>query len=488
MNEASLKRNMLLNAGKVILTLVFYLISFSHISNVLGVENLGKYSFSYSIIEYFLLFANLGVVDYAVREGARIRDDREKFESFASEIFSLNLVTTLISYLALLICVILVSKFHLYWPLISILAIRIIFQTLGVEWVFTIYEDYVYLNIRAVLFQFISFILLMTLVENENDLLIYTSIMAFSTIGRDICNLFFLRKHCRLSLTLNINWRKHLKPILTIFAFTLTTSLYVNSDMTILGFLCSDYETGIYSVAVNVYTVLKGLLSSIIVVSVPRFAALLGKKDKEGYNELARDVEHTLMLLVMPTATGVLVLRKEIISLISSSDYYRAAAPLGILAIAVILAMGAWFWTAAILVPAKQEKVVFKAALASALVNIVLNFILIPYYQEVAAAFTTVIAEGLSFLICYLGGRNLVKIKGSRKSLLQILTGCIGISIFIKLLSLSSLSNSKLVVLAVIGSVIIYGLIEIFLKNDAMMSLVNLIKGRLNFQKKEEQL
>ena len=66
--------------------------------------------------------------------------------------------------------------------------------------------------------------------------------------------------------------RKHLKPILILFASTLATSIYVSSDITLLGIFCGDYATGLYSVSTKLYSIVNNLLSAGILVAIPRFS------------------------------------------------------------------------------------------------------------------------------------------------------------------------------------------------------------------------
>ena len=59
------------------------MISFPYVSRVLHVENIGIYNFCQSVISYFSLAAGLDISTYAIREGARYRDNKEKMSAFA---------------------------------------------------------------------------------------------------------------------------------------------------------------------------------------------------------------------------------------------------------------------------------------------------------------------------------------------------------------------------------------------------------------------
>ena len=84
MNESNLKLkiNMLLNAIKGVMGIVFPLITFPYVSRVLGTENLGRFSFSSAIVNYFSLLAGLGIATYAIREGSKVRQDEKKVKEF----------------------------------------------------------------------------------------------------------------------------------------------------------------------------------------------------------------------------------------------------------------------------------------------------------------------------------------------------------------------------------------------------------------------
>ena len=139
MESKSLGRNIILNGFRNILNLLFPLVTFPYISRVLGVEEIGKYNFAQSAISYFLLIAGLGISSYAVREGAKYRNRKETFNIFASEILLCNVMSTIIAYIALFVCLYNIKKFKTYSCLMILFSIQIIFTTIGVEWVYSIY-------------------------------------------------------------------------------------------------------------------------------------------------------------------------------------------------------------------------------------------------------------------------------------------------------------------------------------------------------------
>ena len=125
MKNRSLGLNAFLNGLKSILNLLFPLITFPYVSRVLGVKGVGIYNYSNSIVSYFLLIAALGISTYAIREGAKYRDNKEQINKFASEVFTINIWSTLVSYVLLLACLVIFTNLHDYISCILIFSIQI---------------------------------------------------------------------------------------------------------------------------------------------------------------------------------------------------------------------------------------------------------------------------------------------------------------------------------------------------------------------------
>lgn len=471
MKQKSLKLNMVLNAVKGILGVLFPLISFPYVSRVLGVDNLGSYNFAVSIISYFSLFSGLGIPTYAIREGARLRNDTEKLKRFSDEMFTINMVATLISYMLLFICVLSIPKLANYKSLLIILSLQIVFKTIGIEWIYSIYEDYLYITIMSILFQIVSIALMFGFVRNPHDINAYAAITVVSAVGSNVLYYLHARKYCKIGFARMVNWKKHMKPILVLFAMTVTVTIYVSSDTTILGFLCSDHEVGIYSVSVKVYTIVKNIVASVVLVSIPRMSALLGMEKKNEFINVGSDIYGTLLTIMLPAMVGIIILREEIVQIISGNEYLEAVPSLAILSVAMVLCLGAYFWGQAVLVPAKKDGIVLVATIISAFVNILLNFLLIPLWKENAAALTTLISEGIAFLICRHEGTKILKLKDITQISLKTLCGCGAIIAYSIMLFCIKTHTVLYVFLMLLGSVSIFVIIEVILKNECILSL-----------------
>lgn len=478
MSKKKLAKNAILNLIKTISSLIFPLITFPYISRILGVENLGAYNFSTSVISYFTLIAGLGITTYAIREGARYREDNKKLSEFSSEVFTINAIATFLAYILMFVCILLFDELRKYVSVILVLSVSIMFTTLGCEWVYNIYEDFKYITIRSIVFQVISLILLFIFVRDANDLMTYSIITVIASSGANVVNIIARKKYLKIGLIFNKNLKKHLIPIFILFANSIAMTIYINSDMTILGIISGDYYTGLYSVSTKVYTVIKSLLGAIIVVSIPHLVSLISKKELIQYKTTSKGILNVLLSFCVPTMIGIFCISKYIILLLSGEDYVAATSSLKILSFALLFSIISWYYTSCVLIPFRQEKIVLMATTCSAIANVVLNIILVPKFNINATAFTTMLAELISALVCYIYGRKYTQYRPPLNIIMSILIGSIGIYVCCYIVSQLFSSVLLVITFSIVLSALIYMLVLILFKNPTISTFNKLIKQK----------
>ena len=77
----STNKNFLYNVIYQVFIFIIPLITTPYVSRVLGVNNVGIYSYTYSIVYYFMLAAMLGINNYGAREIAKATNNKEKLSS-----------------------------------------------------------------------------------------------------------------------------------------------------------------------------------------------------------------------------------------------------------------------------------------------------------------------------------------------------------------------------------------------------------------------
>ena len=411
--KKSLKVNTILNSIKTIMGMIFPLITFPYVSRILMPEGIGKVNFATSIISYFGLLASLGISAYGVREGAKVRDSKKELSKFAKEVLFVNLVSTAIAYLLLGLAIFLIPKFQPYKSLLLICGVSIIFTTLGMEWIYSAIEDFTYITIRYIIFQIFSIIFLFIFVRKPEDIVKYAAITVFASVGSNIMNFIHVKEFISFK---NIKIRfsdikKHLKPVMLLFCMAVTSSIYTILDTSMLGFLTTDYEVGIYTSATKVNRLVLNLVVSIGTVILPRLSYYFGKKDKDKFYSLAYKAIDLLMLVAIPASIGLSVMAKNVILLLSGKEFLDAVSVMRIINPLIIVVSISNFIGVQLFMPLGKEKWTLISDIIGACINIIFNFIFITKFGAAGAAIASLFAELAVTTIQIILARRYISVK-----------------------------------------------------------------------------
>jgi len=480
MMQKSIKKNSIYNMLKMGSSILFPLITFPYISRVLLTENVGKINFGLSVVSYFSLIASLGITTYAIRECSGVRDNKEKLSDMSSQIFSINIITTIIAYLALMITLICYKKLENYRILIIIQSFSILAATLGADWLNSAMEDFKFITIRTVVFQVVSLVLMFIFVHKPEDYIKYAIISLISSAGASVTNIWYRRRYCKIRFILRIKWNQHMMPIFYLFVMTLAQTIFNSVDSTMLGLMHGDYEVGIYSAAHKMSNVISQLVASLLWVIMPRMSYYFAEKKYEEINRLLRKILGFNMLLGLPCAVGCFAIAKDIILVTSGFAFIEAVPVLQILMIGYIFSLfGGNFLGNAILLPSKQEKYYMIVCCITAVINVIGNYFLIPVFGVKAAAGTTAVCSLFILILLLFRVDKHVKVKGIGSLVFSPLSGCAGIIVVCMMCKL--IDNLWIrFALSLAGSVSIYLLIQVLLKNELVGEMIEAVKIKIS--------
>ena len=172
-NQVSLKKNFVLNAILTASSLLFPLISFQYVSRILLPVGTGKVDFATSIIVYFNIIAQLGMPLYGVRAIAKVRDDKQELSKVTQELFIINIVMTIISYIALIILSAVVTRLHEERTLLFVMSSAILLSAIGMEWLYKGLENYSFITLWSVIFKIIALVGMFLLIHTKEDYIMY---------------------------------------------------------------------------------------------------------------------------------------------------------------------------------------------------------------------------------------------------------------------------------------------------------------------------
>lgn len=480
MERKSLAQNAVYYGIKTIVSILFPLVTYKYASYILGAENLGRVEFAKAFVSYFLLIANLGIHAFAIRNGAGLRDDREKLEEFAGRVFGINLISAGVSILLFLLFVRSGFDIKIDVSLGFIFLAQIPLNLIGVDWIYNIIEDFKYITYRSLICQVVALVFMFTLVRTKEQFLFYAVTLVIASHGACVFSWVRARKIIRIRAKINQSCLPLLKPILLLFANSVATSIYVSLDVSMLGFMRSDVDVGIYSAAVKVYTAIKSVISTTLLVALPRMSYYSQNGSSETFNETESKIIDFMILLVPACMIGVIMQSGNLIFLVSGSGFEDAGLALVILAVALLFSAIGMICGTTILFPDKKEKIVLTSTVAGATVNFLLNLFLIPWLGIYGAAITTLISELLVSLIQLLGARYRIRqVKLDVKH--TIIPAVIGVGLIVGInlaLRMTTAEYKVNLILSVIMSVAAYTATAMIFHNGIAMKAISMIKKR----------
>lgn len=481
----SIKTNTVFNIVKSCSTILFPLITFPYISRILQPENVGKVNFAQSFVNYFFLIATLGITTHAIRECAAVKENKEQLSNVASQLFSISFITTVFSYVILFITLIFFKSLESYRTLIIIESMMIIFTTLGADWLNSAMEDFKYITLRTSTFQLISLICIFLFVKTKDDYLNYAIISVLSSSGASITNIIYRRRYCKVKLTLNIDWKKHISPIFFLFVMMLSQTIFNNADTTMLGFMKGNYEVGLYSTAYKVTRIIAQIVQSLSYVVIPRLSVYFYNQDFVSANKLLRKILMFNITVGFPCVIGVEMLAKDIVYLVGGIGFEGAIGVIRVLILSFFFSLiGGSFIGNAILIPMKKEKYYMIVCIITAIVNVIMNFILVPMLGAIGASISTAFSGFLIMILLMMKIDKRINIGELKGIFIGPIFGCINI---ILICYICSFINKFMVRIAVtiILSAVVYIAILYVLKNTFIFECIEPIKNKImNWRRK----
>ena len=395
----SVKYNFIMNAILTVAGIIFPLITFPYISRVLLVEGSGKVAFATSVVTYFTMFASLGIPTYGVRACAIVRDNKEKLSKTVQELLIISGGTTLLTYIVFGISLFVIPEFAQERTLLLIVGLGIGLNTIGVQWLYNALEQYSYITTCSILFKVIGMILMFLLVKESSDYQIYGGVYVIASFGSYVLNFICLRKFVTFQKTGTYQFKQHLKHIMVFFAMSAGASIYLNLDVVMLRFLQSNEAVGYYNAGIKVKTVLVTCVTSLGTVLLPRLSYYIETADKKAFQLMVGKAFRFVFVAASAVTVYFSIFARESILLLSGEAFLPAVGPMMILMPTVLLIGLSNVTGIQILTPNGREREVMYSIWGGAILDFVLNLIVIPKFSANGAALSTLLAEGMVLLL-----------------------------------------------------------------------------------------
>ena len=391
MAKKSIAKNYIYNMVYQVLILFLPLITTPYLSRVLGAEGIGIYSYTYTIVTYFILFGSLGVALYGQREIAYAQENVEVRKKVFLEIIIFRFITIGLATIAYFFLFINGEKYQIYY---RILLLELIAGAFDISWFFQGMEEFKKTVTRNVIVRICSVSLVFVFVKTKEDLATFTLIYSLADLIGNLSLWIYLPKYLRGIKVKNINVLQHLPQITLLFIPQITNQLYKMLDTTMLGKLVENKaEVGFYEQGQKVIRLLLTIVTSLGIVMIPRMASTFASGDKDKINEYMKMSFRFVFFLAFPIMFGIISISKDFVPIFFGEGYDKVVLLINIIS-PIILLMGiANVIGTQYLLPTKRQKEYTISIVVGVVVNFILNYILISRYSAIGASIATVISQ-----------------------------------------------------------------------------------------------
>lgn len=469
-------KNYLYNLSYQILVLIVPLITTPYISRVLGAKGVGTFSYTNSVVQYFILFGCVGLNLYGQREIAYVQHNKEKRDKVFWELVILRIITVSTS---LAIFYFTLASHGKYAIVFFIMCIDILSSMADISWFFQGIEDFKKIVVRNFIIKIIGVALIFLFVKSSDDLLLYIMCHSATLFLGNISMWAYIPKLVDKIIVKELEIKKHIRPTIVLFLPQIAISIYTILDKTMIGFLTgSEEEVAYYEQGQKIVKIVMTLVTSLGTVMMPRVANLFKQNEMEKVKNYLAKSFRFVFFLSFPMMFGLIAVSGNIVPWFFGSGYDKVIPNMMVIApILVIIAlsnlMGNQF-----LLPTGRQKEYTLSVVTGCVVNFVLNLLLIPFFLSIGAAIATVIAEtSVTGVQVYFTRKDFKFgeiISSNKHYIISSLIMFVPTYLLAKILP-SNIINTFICV--AVGGLIYVGLLFV-MKDETLFEVISKIKGR----------
>ena len=481
----SIKKNYIYNTCYQVFSVLLPLITVPYISRTLGVEGVGYYAYTAAYTQYFILVGMLGITLYGRREVAYVNNDKKKLSYIFCNIYTVQITTMTLAYITYILAfVIFNNKSRELYLVQSLLILGSMFD---ISWFFIGIEELKHVVLRNLFVKLIGLLLVFSFVKNTNDILLYAIIMGCSVLVGQLIMWINLKNKVYFVKPNREHIKIHIQQSIKLFISQLALQMYMVVDRTMLGIFSDNIQVGLYDSSQKVIKVVLALVTSIAVIMLPRMSALYYNNQREDFKNLLHKVFSYINFLGIPIMIGLIAISEEF-SIWFYGKQFNGISQLLIVGSIIIIAIS---WSnvlgVQVMIPIKKEREFTISITIGAIINFILNIILIGRLGAMGSTIATVLAEVTVTIIqlCFL--RELINFKyvlsTFYKPIICVIPMYIGVRLAITTLPINIVGTS---IAVIIGGVIYLGL-SYLLKHELMIEGVDDIKEKLIRRRKENE-
>lgn len=388
---AGVKKNFAYQSIYQVTTIILPLITSPYVARVLGAEKIGIYSYTYAIAYYFSLVALLGINNHGNRVIAGVRDNPQLLKQTFSELLFVHCFIAgiaVIAYYVYFFCFVGEDRLCA-----AIQGLWVIASFFDVSWLFFGLEKFKLTVIRSTVVKIMITISVFLFVHQKEDIWIYCLIMAGGTFISQVILWPFIRQYLDLKTVTLSGARKHIRPLLILFIPAIAVSLYKYMDKIMLGIMTTKLQVGFYENAERAINIPISIIGAFGTVMLPKMSNLAAKGDDKQSNRYIAISMEFVMCLTCAMAFGMAAVANKFSVVFWGNEFIECGGLIQVLCISVVFVAFANILRMQYLIPQKMDSAFIVSVFTGAIVNLIVNYLLIGKYAARGAAIGTVAAE-----------------------------------------------------------------------------------------------
>ena len=389
-----LKRNLGYQTVYQILAVGIPLITSPYLSRVLGAEGLGIYSYTYSIVYYFMLFAVLGLSKYGMRQIVQSKTREEVSRNFCG-LFVCQLISAGLSLAAYVIYVTAFSAKYQLFFLIELL--YLLSECVNINWLYFGLEEFKLTVTRSIFVKLLTTASLFVFVRRKEDLAVYVFILAFGQLLSNLLLWIRLKKYVDFVPVGAADILRHIKPNLMLFIPVIASSVYHMMDKTMLGYFSTETQSGYYYNADKLLNIPFTAVIGCCNVIMAQISVLVRDEKAEEYRALQGKSLKVGMLVSSALCFGIAAVSDLFCPMFFGGAFQPTVVLAKWFAIVILIKTVSTITCSACLIPLKKDGIYIFSVILGAAVNFIANYYMIKVLDmgALGATIGTLIAEAV---------------------------------------------------------------------------------------------
>ena len=352
-----------------------------YLTQTVGMEGFGIYSFVFAIATYGIAFSDYGFDLSATYHISIHKDNKNKINEIFSSVLFIKLILAITFLLFLTLAIFSIEKLYIYKELLFLSYGMFLGNVFLPLWYFQGIEKMRFIMYLNGLLKLVFFVLVILLVKEPTDLNLLFLLHSLTSIAVGLLGIYFALKYFEVKI-IPVTKEQivfYIKDGWYIFTSKIAVQFYSVSSTIIAGFFVSPLILGYYALAVKIMAAIGNLFDPITRVVYPYLIGVY-QSSNENFINRNKQLSVVILLIMIPVSLIVFFFAKEILEVIAGKSvdtlniYLLKVSALML----IVFPYGGQFTN--ILVTLKETKVLNKILFSGALMNLIFAPILLHFY------------------------------------------------------------------------------------------------------------